>query len=242
MITTVAGNGNFGYSGDGGAALQARLGFPGWVAVDAAGDLYIADTFNMRIRKVDTNGIIWTAAGNGIVITNYLNSNSYTTAGTFSGDGDAATSAGLNSPQGVALDASGNLYIADTANNRLREVHFAGFPTLALTNVSASNAGSYSVVITSPYGSVTSSVATLTVTIPNTPPQILVGDASFGFLTNQFGFDLSGAFGQTIVVDGSTDLVKWTPLCTNTVSGNPFYFCDLCWTNYPARFYRARLQ
>jgi hypothetical protein len=64
------------------------------------------------------------------------------------------------------------------------------------------------VVVASFYGSVTSAVATLTVTDPRTPPQIMASDASFGFLTNQFGFNLSGAVGQTIVVDGSTDLVN----------------------------------
>jgi hypothetical protein len=88
---------------------------------------------------------------------------------------------------------------------------------------------------------VTSAVATLTVTIPSTPPQIITNDASFGFLTNQFGFNLSGAFGQMIVVDGSTDLLDWTPLFTNTVGGSPFYFFDPASTNFPWRFYRARL-
>ena len=60
-------------------------------------------------------------------------------------------------------------------------------------------------------------------------------------MTNQFGFDLSGAFGQTIVVDGSTNLVNWMPLFTNTAGGNPFYFCDPASTNFLWRFYRARL-
>ena len=97
------------------------------------------------------------------------------------------------------------------------------------------------VVVTNAYGSVTSTVATLTITIPQTPPQISVGDAEFGFLTNKFGFNVSGAFGQTIVVDGSTNLVSWTPLFTNTVFTNPFYFYDAAGTNFPWRFYRARL-
>jgi hypothetical protein len=60
-------------------------------------------------------------------------------------------------------------------------------------------------------------------------------------LSNQFGFDLGGASGQTIVVDGSIDLVNWTPLCTNSANNNPFYFCDPAWTNFPWRFYRARV-
>ena len=72
-------------------------------------------------------------------------------------------------------------------------------------------------------------------------PQIITGDSSFGVHSNQFGFSLSGAVGQTIVVDGSTDLVGWTPLFTNIVLSSPFYFFDPASTNYPSRFYRARL-
>jgi sugar lactone lactonase YvrE len=149
IITTVAGNGSRGYSGDGGAATKAALNRPEGLGLDAAGNLYIADTQNNRIRKVDTTGIIATVAGTGV-------------AG-YSGDGGAATSALLNSPCRVALDASGNLYLSDGSNNRIREVHFAGDPTLTLTNVSAKRAGNYRVVISTPYGRVTSAVAALTV-------------------------------------------------------------------------------
>ena len=230
IITTVAGNGNTNYSGDGGAATNAGLMLPVKAALDAFGDLYIADAANNRVRKVDTNGLISTVAGNGN--TNY------------SGDGGPATSASLFWPGDVAFDAAGNLYIADAGNNRIRKVLlYAGYPMFTLSNVLAGNAGSYSVVVSSPYGSVTSAVAALTVTIPTTAPQIVTGDGFCGFLTNQFGFNLSGAFGQTIVVDGSADLVNWTPLFTNTCgSGNPLYFCDPCWTNFAWRFYRGRLQ
>ena len=230
IITTVAGNGagapaGGAYSGDGGPATNASLYWPTSLAFDAAGNLYIADAGNNRIRKVDGNKIITTVAGNGS--TNY------------SGDGGAATNAGLFDPECVAFDAAGNLYIADYNEQRVREVHLAGFPTLVLTNTSATNAGSYTVVVTSPYGSVTSAVATLNVAI--SAPQIITGDLCFGFLINQFGFNLSGAFGQTIVVDGSADLVNWTPLCTNVVSGGAVYFCDPASANSSWRFYRARL-
>jgi sugar lactone lactonase YvrE len=225
IITTVAGTNSVGYSGDGGAATNASLDLPWFVAFDVLGDFYIADLGNNRVRKVDTNGIISTVAGNG--------------SARYSGDGGAATNASLNSPACVALDALGNLYIADWYNNRIREVHFAGFPTLVLTNVSTNNTGNYTVVVTSPYGSVTSAVVTLTVAA--SPPQIMTSDGFFGFVTNQFGFNVSAAAGQTIVVDGSTDLVNWTPVFTNTAGVNPFYFCDPCWSNSPWRFYRARL-
>src|SRR5204863_150876 len=109
IITTVAGNGVCGFAGDGGAATNANLSVPTGVAVDASGNLYIADNSNHRIRKVTAaTGIITTVAGNG--------------SPSFAGDGGAATSASLNSPSGVALDASGNLYIADLGNERIRKV------------------------------------------------------------------------------------------------------------------------
>ncbi len=226
IITTVAGKSGSGYSGDGGPATNALLNQPYDLVFDASGDLYIADQGNNCIRAVDTNGIITTVAGKG--------------GSSYLGDGGAATSASLGNPSGVTFDASGNLYIADHGDNRIREVHFSGYPTLVLTNVSITYAGNYTVVITSPYGSVTSAVASLTVIAP---PQIITSGASFGFTTNQsgFGFNLSGAVGQTIVVDGSTNLVDWTPLSTNTAGNNPVYFFDPTATNFPGRFYRARL-
>jgi DNA-binding beta-propeller fold protein YncE len=108
-ITTVAGSGAYGFSGDGGAATAAQLYMPTGVAVDSAGNIYIADFGNNRVRMVTSStGNISTVAGNG-------------TAG-FSGDGGAATSAALYRPAGVSVDASGNLYIADTNNNRVRVV------------------------------------------------------------------------------------------------------------------------
>jgi galactitol-specific phosphotransferase system IIC component len=100
------------------------------------------------------------------------------------------------------------------------------------------------VVITSPYGSVTSSVATLTIIVP---PQIIASGTNFGFTTNLanqsgFGFNISGTSNQTIVVDGSTNLLDWMPLYTNAANGTPAYFFDPTTTNFPGRFYRARLQ
>ena len=111
-ITTVAGSGAAGFSGGGGPATGARLSRPMGVALDGAGNLYIADADNNRIRKVDTSGTITTVAGTG-------------TEG-FSGDGGPATSAELSFPTGVAGDGAGNLYIADTANNRIRKVDTDG--------------------------------------------------------------------------------------------------------------------
>ena len=111
-ITTVAGNGSFGYSGDGTAATSAKLYGPYGIAVDAAGNLYIADRYNSRIRMVSSTGTITTVAGSGTCCT--------------LGDGGAATSAWLEDPSGVAVDATGNLYIADTYNERVRKVDGTG--------------------------------------------------------------------------------------------------------------------
>ena len=252
IITTVAGGGN-NYPGDGGAATNASLYSPTGLAVDASGNLFIADEYDYRIRKIGTNGIISTVAGNGSIFntspgsgaTNVglynpdgvavdssgnlfiadatykrllevdvndvitmeadtggnpigvavdpagnlffvddsdnriykLDANGIisTMAGNgksdYSGDGGPATNASLNSPGGVAVDNSGNLFIADSANGRIRKVSLAGFPYLTLTNVSAANTGGFEVIIASPYGIVTSAIATLTV-VP--PPSIVI--------------------------------------------------------------------
>ena len=116
-ITTIAGSGSFGYAGDGGAAASAELSYVYGVAADGAGNLYIADSFNHRVRRVDSSGTITTVVGSGP--TGRVN-------GDFSGDGGPATEARLNAPRGMALDAAGNLYIADSWNLRVRKVILAG--------------------------------------------------------------------------------------------------------------------
>ena len=125
VITTVTGNGHQGYSGDGGPATAAELGGPEGVAVDASGDLFIADTGNSAIREVDhATGVITTVAGDGFQ--------------NYSGDGGPATAAELHFPNGVAVDSSGNLLIADTSNNRIREVDHA---TGVITTVAGGQGG-----------------------------------------------------------------------------------------------------
>ena len=109
IISTVAGSGSAAFSGDGGPATAAGLRVPGGIAVDPAGNTLIADTFNNRVRRVDgRTGIISTIAGNG--------------SSAFSGDGGPAAAAALSYPDGVAVDALGNILIADTNNNRVRAI------------------------------------------------------------------------------------------------------------------------
>ncbi len=112
VITTYAGTSWPGFAGDGGLAAQAALDHAGGVAVDAGGNLYIADERNQRIRKVDAAGAIDTFAGNG-------------TRG-YGGDGGLATAASLDAPTGLEMDAAGNLYVADQGNNRIRRIEAAG--------------------------------------------------------------------------------------------------------------------
>ena len=128
IISTIAGNGTAGYTGDGNAATSAELNNPYGVAMDTNGNIYIADTYNNRIRKVTTStGKISTIAGNG-------------TAG-FLGDNGAATGAELYLPTGVAVDSSGNIYIADYGNNRVRKVTVS---TGVISTVAGNGTGGFS--------------------------------------------------------------------------------------------------
>jgi sugar lactone lactonase YvrE len=137
-ITTIAGDGEQIYSGDGGPATSAGLDTPTGVAVDANGNLYIADSHNQRVREV-SGGTIHTVAGNG-------------TLG-YSGDSAAAASAALATPRGVSVDASGNLYIADTENNVVREVSGGVINTIAGTGIegySGDNGAAVSAIFDTP--------------------------------------------------------------------------------------------
>jgi sugar lactone lactonase YvrE len=135
IITTVAGGapvdlirglnfrgstGLLGFSGDGGSATSAQLALPENVAIDSVGNLYISEVLSHRVRKVDRSGVITTVAGSGPVGPGQ---------GSFSGDGGPATAATLHEPRAIALDAAGNLYIADFRNQRLRKVDRSGIIT-----------------------------------------------------------------------------------------------------------------
>jgi hypothetical protein len=99
VITTITGNGTNAYSGDGGPAASAAIGVPYGVATDTVGNLYIADFYSQRVRRISPSGVITTIAGNGI--------------GGYAGDGGPAVNAEINSPYGLAVDGAGNLYIGD---------------------------------------------------------------------------------------------------------------------------------
>jgi len=119
VISLVAGTGKAGFSGDGGPATKAQLNFNRGVNVDGAGTIWIADSLNQRIRKVDANGIITTAAGHGKAC--YYSSNNNC------GDGGPAIQAGFAVPRALEFDDVGNLYVADTFNERIRRIdNFAG--------------------------------------------------------------------------------------------------------------------
>ncbi|MEZ5672096.1 MAG: NHL repeat-containing protein [Thiotrichaceae bacterium] len=123
IITTIAGTGQAGFSGDGGQATKAQLNHPKRVTVSSTGIIYIVDKDNHRIRQIDSNGVITTIVGNNKG---------------YSGDNGAATQAQLNSPSDVKIDGRGNLFIADTDNHRIRKVNAA---TGVITTVAGTSSG-----------------------------------------------------------------------------------------------------
>lgn len=220
IITTVAGGGGAGFSGDGHAATNAQLGLPAAVAVDSIGDLFILDTGNARVRKVDTSGVIFTVAGSSGI--------------GYSGDGGPATSATLSKPSGIALDSLGNLFIADTDNSRIRKVSEPATSALELSNVGVTNAGNYSAIVSTPYGTITSGIVSLTVV---TPLINIVRDANGDVLMGVAG--LPNTTSRLWTATSLAPPIAWQPLFTNTVTApnGSWHFTD---THAPGalRFYR----
>ena len=195
-ITTLAGTGTPGFFGDGGAAAAAQLFSPRGLAINAAGDLYIADTTNNRVRRIDhTTQIITTVAGNG-------------TAG-FSGDSGAATSATLNLPRDVFIDAAGNLYIADTNNNVVRMV------TPGLDSVVNGGAGE---TITSVAGNGASPAATCANGSPSTSACL---NAPNGIFVDGAGILIADTLNQRVklVSSGTFTTIAGTGTASDTGDG-----------------------
>ncbi len=221
VITTVAGNGAFGYAGDGGEATHAELNSPTSVAMDGAGNLYIADMHNQRIRKVDANGVITTVAGNG--------TNGY------AGDGGAATNSELNLPHSVAVDGVGNLYIADAGNMRIRKVSVAGSAVLSLADTVLTDSGNYWVIINSPFGSVTSSLFPVTVVMRPVSNQVVLGGDGTLVLDAVTTTNVSS---RVWAAASLVPPILWHPVYTNALGG-AWRFTDTNAALNISRFYRV---
>jgi hypothetical protein len=229
VIFTVAGNGTARYSGDGGLATNACLNSPSGVAVDAAGNLLIADSGNSVVRMVRMNGIIITVAGYS--------------AG-FSGDGGIATSARLGNPYGLAVNnASGDIFIADTRNHRVRRVSL--YQTLAdparliLPNVQTFSAGNYDIIVSNSYGSITSTVATVTVVLP--PSNLTAAVTSGRDLKVQF-YGTPGYRYTVAAADSLDSPIHWQTVFTNEADAQGHcVFIDSNAAAAPCRFYRATI-
>jgi hypothetical protein len=157
IITTIAGTGTSGFSGDGGPATAAKLFFPMDVAFDTKGNLYIVDASNSRVRKIDTAGIITTVVGNG----------TYCTGGC--GDGGPATAAGFDFPYGIAIGATGSMYISDRDAGTVRKVKKVG---VGITSAAPMEEGVLRIFPDPNYGSFVISVSSA----ENVPVQVHVTD------------------------------------------------------------------
>ncbi len=231
-LTTFAGNGTFGFSGDGGPAASAQLFSPQDIGVDSGGNVYIADAGNSRIRKVDTSGVITTVAGNGTA--------------DYSGDGGPATQAALR-PASVGVDSAGNLYIADEGNLRVRKVNPAGIiTTVAGTGnlrsgpdggppATSVEIGLVEGLATAADGSVfltDVSVSTIRKVAPSGTVTTVVGNGTFGFsgdggpaTSAQLGFPRGVAFnrgGNLYIADTENNRVRKVNASgiITTVAGN----------------------
>ena len=279
IITTVAGNGMAGYSGDGSAATSAMLDAVDAVAVDASDNLFIADAENNRIRKVSPNGIITTVAGNGaqgdfgdggtatsaslnlphavrvdsagnllIVEKNHnrtrkVNSSGIitTVAGTgmvgYSGDGGPATSASLYYPNSIAIDASGNLFVVDSFNNRIRKITNLQNPVLQSNTVSLHNVGKYQVVMTDLGGNVPNSIADLAVTNAPFIYQIVLNSNRSVTL---FILSQPNSTNEVLCTTSLAPPVVWQSISTNLAGANgDWRFTDTNAASYQMRFYRS---
>lgn len=235
-ITTLAGQlGSPGTNDATGTA--ARFNLPMGVAVDNAGNVYVADTYNETIRKVTTNGVVSTLAGMPGV------------SGGVDGTNGVAR---FVYPTGVAVDTNGNVYVADTGNDTIRRVTAAGVVTTLgglLDNAGSTDAAGNGARFYNPQGiaaspngislyvadsgNCTIRSGLLVINVPVIVP------GSLAFSNNAFGFNLTGTAEQLVVVQTSTNLVNWLPIWTNTFGTGLLPFSDPQSGVFPQRFYRA---
>ena len=193
-ITTVAGNGTAGFTSDNGPATLSGLDLPAGVVADGFGNIYIADTLDNRIRKVDTTDTITTIAGNG-------------TAGFF-GDTGPAVGAEVNGPYGIGIDGAGNLWVGDTSNNRVREIYC---PSGATNTPTPSNTPS-------PTGS-----ATATPTITPTPTISFLGNQSAFGQMNPTTLNLGTKADFRFTTGPNPDSVSGARIYCTAATGSPSY-------------------
>ena len=217
-ISTIAGNATGGFKGDGAMAIKAELNQPYGVAVDTTGNIFILDLGNNRIRKVDTSGNISTLVGNG-------------TPG-YAGDGAASTKAEIGDPLGIAVDGSGNLYIADTFNNVIRKVDGSGnISTIAGNHkqgYSGDGAAATSAMLSHPWGVTTD--ASGSIYISDTGNDVIRKVAANGVITTVAGTGVSGYSGDGGAATSARLQSPWG-LAVDT-AGN-LYIAD--WSNHAVR-------
>ncbi len=231
VVTTLAGRFDT-YGSQNGTGTNALFNLPTSVAVDSAGNVYVADTLNHLIRKVTPAGVVTTFAGGAGVV------------GSVDGTGTAAR---FYAPTGVAVDGADNVYVADTYNNTIRKITPARVVTTLggmPGNIGTANGTGSTARFSNPTGLAVDGAGNLYVadfyfnTIRKGFPAPRILNA--GFIGGQFSFDLTGPTGHLVVVEASTDLVNWLPVWTNTLAG-PLNFSDPQSGIYSNRFYRAHL-
>jgi streptogramin lyase len=235
VITTLAGKSGVTGTNDGTGAT-ALFNRPWGLAVDGATNVYVADSGNHTVRKVTPQGVVTTLAGKPGV------------RGGVDGTNGTSSIPLFNNPQGVAVDAATNVYVADYNNHTIRRITPSGVVTTlgGLLNLPASiDATGIEARFNFPQG-LTVIDGTIYVadsgnnTIRRgiiTAPVIVRGSA--GINNRHFGFSLTGPPGQPVVVQGSTDLVNWSPLWTNALGTQALYFIDPQAGPFPKRFYRV---
>ena len=224
IITTIAGSGAYAFSGDGGPAINAALNQPIDVHPDNHGNVFIVDSHNNCIRMIDTNGIINTIAGRGGGIG-------------YTGDGIPATYAYMNTPWNIVFDSAGNYYLSDSSNQRVRKVvPPPGGPVWNINRADFADAGTYSIIVTGPYGSITSSIVNVTLTAsPLESPMMMSGtNVEFSFQT---------VTGKTYMVQYSDSLnpPAWTNLPPIPGDGTIKAITNAD-VGVPQRFYRLSEQ